>query len=239
MSIKAVPYPPPTHQISDAPLRNHRLFTVFLWLCATGASLFLLSRAQSLESFIALLSSAAIVATLGSAICAAGSAFERDLVERVHLNLDIFHQDIVEQSSPWRRWPFLRRRQRVKLLNGDETEGTLYNPRLKFDVGTHVIEVDLPSVFEDFFDLPTVRNASRMLWHKSAALTTLVTRDQKIAHPDTGMTPSNERMAYLCILDIWLSILKFRFCRYAVHFGVALTISTVILTAFFVSRVSG
>jgi hypothetical protein len=239
MSRKAVPYPPPDYEISDAPLRNHRLLTLFLWLCAIGISSFLLFQAQSLDSFVALLSSAAIVATLGSAICTAGSAFERDLVERVHLDLDIFHRDLIEENVPWRRWPFLRRRQRVKLLNGDETEGVLYNPRLKFDVGTHVIEVDLPSVFEDFFDLPTMRNACRMLWYKKAAMTTLITRDQDMQHAKTEMKPGQERMTYLCVLDIWLAIVKFRFCRYAVHFGTALTISTVLLTAFLVPRVSG
>ena len=238
MTIKAVPYPPPNHQISNAPLRIHRCFTVFLWLCAIAISVFLLDRVESLNSLIALLSSAAILATLGSAICASGSAFERDLVERFHLDLDIFFSDIVEQTA-WRRWPFLRRRQRIRLLNGDKRESLLYNPRIKFDVGSHIIEIDLPTVAEDFFDLPITRNTYQLLRYQNAAITTLSGRDRAIQHPKTGLTPSNESWAYACLLDIWIGILKFRVCRYAVHFGVALTISAIFVTAFLLTRVSG
>jgi len=206
-------------------LRVHYGVIAALYLTSTICAYLTLSLPEVKKDLVTLLSVGAILATFGSAIGAIGLIWQTDSTERVRLNVDILCKDIYKQVSPWRRWPFLPRAGKRNLLDGSYHRITLNNPTIFFDVGTHVIEIDLPTVPEDFFDLPLIRNCFRMLRFRSSAHTALGRRPKKEKSPDTGLNSFDEYMAYECMLDTWKAILKFRVARYMVHLGSGLTIA--------------
>lgn len=205
-------------------LRLHYETIVLLYVMALYVSYRVLSLSEAQKDLIGLLSTGAILATFGSAIGAIGLIWQEDLFERVRLNVDILYRDITNQKTPWRRWPFLARAQKQKMLNGGALQHSLSNPTLSLDVGTHVIKVDLPTVLEDFFDLPLIKNYWQLWRFRRAAYTFFGERNGDAVSEKTGLTPSDSYMAYQCMLDIWKSIFRFRISRYVVHFGSGLTI---------------
>jgi hypothetical protein len=94
---------------------------------------------------VGVLSEGAIIATLGAALLAIAELLERDKLERVKENIDIFFKEILKQS-PWRRWPFLKRKYSKRNLTKDLIVTDLKNPLFPLDVGTHRIEIHVPTV---------------------------------------------------------------------------------------------
>ncbi len=215
-------------------LRLHLEIVTLLYALAVLASFKILSLPESQKDLVTLLSTGAILATFGSAIGSIGLIWQNDLLERVRLNVDILLHDILKQESPWRRWPFLPRTAKRKLLNGDSLHFTLSNPPISLDVGNHVVKIDLPTVLEDFFDLPLTRNYWPLLRFRSSAHTVYGRKPKDVKNPDTGLLPSDEYMVYECMFDIWKTILKFRVSRYIVHLGSGLTISGAGVVAIYV-----
>lgn len=213
-------------------MKIHLSIIAILYSLGFMASSLVVSYPEAQKDLITLLSAGAIFATFGSAIGAIGLIWQSDLLERLRLNIDIFYRDITKQETPWRRWPFLSRSSRRKLINGESHRLTLNNPVIPLDVGTHIIKVDLPTVAEDFFDLPLISNYWRLLWYRKSAHTLLNRKKMETVSENTGMGPYEEYMAYECMLDIWRSILKYRLARYAVHFGSGLTIFGSLTVAF-------
>lgn len=228
--VEPKPRPPFWHL---SPLTAHRCLIALLYAIAIVAAYLILKLPEARKDLIALLSAGAIFATFGSAIATLGSLWERDLLERVRLNVDILYKDLLHQTNPWRRWPFLPRSGDRKLLDDLALRGTLQNPRIPLGVGTHVIEIDLPTVLEDFFDLPLVRNVYRLHRFRSAAGTVFANGRGVAINPKTNMKRQDEFMAYECLHDIWRSILIFRIARYSIHFGSGLALAGTALTVYF------
>ena len=191
-------------------IRLHYEMIVLLYAVALFVSYRVLSWPEAQKDLVSLLSTGAILATFGSAIGAIGLIWQDDLLERVKLNVDILYRDIIKQETPWRRWPFLARFDRRKLLNGHSLQQNLTNPEVRLDVGTHDIKVDLPTVVDDFFDLPLIKNYWQLWRYRTAAYTVYGRKNQDTINADTGLTPSDEHMAYECMFDIWKSIFRFR-----------------------------
>lgn len=224
MSEKAEKAAPEEKESTYYHLRVHYILVVLLYAVGFVVAVYVLSAPESQINLVALLSSGAILATFGSAIGAIGLIWQTDLHERVQLNLSILYQDILKQETPWRRWPFLPRSAKRRLLNGDEHRLTLRNPEVSLDVGTHVLRIHLPTVMEDYFDLPLVKNFWPLLRFRSFSHTVFGRKEKDVKNAETGLTPSDEYMAYECMLDIWSAIFKFRLSRYAIHFGSGITI---------------
>ena len=198
---------------------------------------------------VSLLSTGAILATFGSAIATLGSIWERDLLERVRLNIDILFKDLLAQSNPWRRWPFLPRFGERRNLDGTLLRGTLENPRIPLDVGTHFVHIEIPTVLEDFFDLSVRSNFTALNRFRAAAATAYSSKrserepsqtepgsdqaaeseSESTAKPD-GRSTGDQLMQYECLYDTWRSILSFRLARYTTHFGAAVTLSGAVAT---------
>lgn len=213
------------------PLHRHRLFVGLLYAASVVAAVTVLNLPHAQANTVAVLSAGAILATFGSAIATLGSIWERDLLERVRLNVDILYRDIVRQEQPWRRWPFLPRASKRKMLDGSVHFGTLSNPDIPLDVGTHVISVSLPTVLEDFFDLSVRANFLKLTRFRAAAGTTFANKRDEEISAATGMSRSDQLMAYECMHDIWRSIFSFRLARYGTHLGAGFTISAALVTA--------
>lgn len=216
-------------------LRIHYEIVLLLYLVATLISFKILSLPDAQKNLVSLLSTGAILATFGSAIGAIGLIWQNDLLERVRLNVDILFKDILKQDNPWRRWPFLPRSGKRKLLDGSSHHVSLSNPEVPLDVGTHVIKIDLPTVLKDFFDLSLFKNCYPLIRFRSSAHTTFGRKTKGEISQDTGLEPSDEYMAYECMYDIWMAILKFRVTRYILHFGSGLTISGALIVVIYVS----
>ncbi len=99
------------------PLLIHRLGVLSLYGGASVVAIAVIGLPEAQKDLISLLSVGAIFATFGSAISTLGSVWERDLLERIRLNVDILYKDILRQEIPWRRWPFLPRIGKRRLLD--------------------------------------------------------------------------------------------------------------------------
>ena len=209
-------------------LLMHRILVFVLYTVATWIAYMLLSIPAAHESFIASLSSAAILATLGSAIATVGSLWTGDYSKRIALNVDILFRDIFKQET-WRRWPFLLRAGTKKLFDGNVQQVELQNPKIPLNVGSHDIEVLIPTVQDDFFDLPLLRNVIPLLRFRTAAHTTIINSPQDNVFPQNQLKPMEQYFTYECLTDIWWSVLIFRTARYVVHFGAGLTIASAVI----------
>ncbi len=216
-------------------LSVHRLTVVLLYVLALATAFVIVGLAYNDpdSSLVLIISTGAILATFGSALSAIGGVWERDLLERVITNIDILYVDILKHKK-WRRWPFLPRSCKRKQLDGNHIVQNLSNPSLPLNVGTHHIEVDVPTVLEDFFDLPVLKNTIRLLRFKIAARTTLLKGKDVHVETATGLKASDEYMAYECIHSTWMSVFKFRVFRYIIQFGTALTIWGALVTVGYV-----
>ena len=67
----------------------HRSMVILIYVIATVAAINVLSLPEARKDLIVLLSTGAIFATFGSAVATLGAVWERDLLERVRLNIDI------------------------------------------------------------------------------------------------------------------------------------------------------
>jgi hypothetical protein len=213
---------------SDKHLIIHYLLVLALYASAIFITVKLLTLPAAHKDFIASLSSAAILATLGSAIATVGSLWAGDRTARIALDVDIIFKDIFKQEA-WRRWPFLLRSGSRKLLDGSTHAFTLSNPVIPLNVGSHHIKITLPTVQEDFFDLPLFSNLVPLVRYRNAAHTTIWNAPKDSIFPENKMTPGEQYMAYECLADIWISVFVFRVSRYVVHFGAALTVSSALL----------
>ena len=216
---------------SNHHLLLHKATTFFVYLIAITISSLILLLPNATRDAVATLSTGAILATFGSALGALGQLWCNDFLNRILLNVDILYKDIFE-SQPWRRWPFLPRGATRSLLSGDKQALQLRNPEIPLNVGTHHINVTFPTVLDDLFDLPMLRNFWKLFRFRYAARTyfTKLTDKNTVVAPSL-VSPRNETMAYECLLDTWSAVVFYRLARYLLHFGAALTLSSALLTA--------
>jgi hypothetical protein len=209
-------------------LALHRVIVLVLYGAALWISFKLLSIPAAHADVVTSLSSAAILATLGSAVATVGTLWTGDHANRIALNVDIFFRDILKQTA-WRRWPFLLRGGATKLFGGNIQRVELSNPKISLNVGSHAIAIILPTVQDDFFDLPLFRNLVPLLRFRTAARTARVNAEPGTVCVENGLSVMDQYMAYECLTDIWWSVLMFRSARYFVHFGAALSIASAAL----------
>lgn len=207
----------------------------------------------NLESFIIqplnVISLGAVMAGFGSAFISLATLWEKDNLIRVKENVEILYNGIFK-VSPWKRWPFISRFSRFKLYSKiDIIEMPLFNPRLLIDVGIHKFEVDVPTVQEDFFDLPVLKNYLSLLHYKRMAenyfarmLSTVSEQEQEKRAEENeneiinNLSPWNKHMMYVCLLDIWHSVFVFRISRYGIHYGSGIVLWSVIFVLFFLLK---
>ncbi|WP_342051210.1 MULTISPECIES: hypothetical protein [unclassified Cupriavidus] len=206
------------------PLRVHYIACVALYTSSGALTFWLLHANGASSGVIALLSTGAILATFGSAVASLGGVWERDLLERIRTNLDILHRSVLKNDSPWIRWPFLPRCDLRPAGKETTLRFTLSNPCLPLNVGTCTVQPMLPTVLEDFFDLPLFSNLLPLLKHRVDAHEAMLGDSRVDTKQVGGMGGFEAYCAYECCRDVWLSIAKFRTARYLIHAGAALTI---------------
>lgn len=211
------------------PCRPHVILSATSVLAGIGVTALLAWKLQGLAAGDQF-ANAAILASFGAALVSIAIFLLTEAVADVKENVDILFKDILKQDQPWRRWSFLERNESRSLLNGDVLQHELKNPSLPFDVGTHVIEVDVPTVVMDFYDLPVLSNFLRMKRFKRAFFTRAVNRD----HPgqeDKQSDAVDEMMKFRCLDAIWGKVVTYRISRYVHYFGCSLVVSSMIYAA--------
>lgn len=173
------------------------------------------------------ISLASIFATFGSALLGTTIIFEQKSEQRVKENVGIFYLKILEQEEKWTRWAFLKRKKTKSLFDNMKNTFILENPEIPFDVGSHIIKVKLPTVAEDFFDLPVFNDFFKMvrfdkLFHTKANRGDLEL--DKTEFKDIG----NYILSYQCIKDTLKQACIYRIASYFKHFSIGLIIFSIL-----------
>lgn len=218
----------PSSQVRRLPKIIHLLIVFVIYILLTLLSFRFLSQASANKDFLTILSCGAIIASFGSALAAAGTIWAGDYNHRVALSIEILYRDILKQEA-WRRWPFLPRKSTYTLLSGEKQVSHLNNPIITLNVGSHLIKPTLPTVSDDFFDLPILDNLYPLLRFRSASRTFISSKESTSTIEGTGFTRNAHSMVYECLLDIWISVCVIRLSRYLIHSGIALIISSTVI----------
>jgi len=173
------------------------------------------------------LTQSAIIIGFGVALITIADIIERNKIERFKENISIFYSEI-EKTKPWRRWPFLKRNGIKKLLSNEIITSELKNPEIPFDVGTHEIKVNLPTVIEDFFDLPILKDYLEMRKYHTAFLTAYSNKMSKKHNEELLKTHSR----YECMYDILKTAILFKTGRLLKIFGISITIGSALVAIF-------
>jgi hypothetical protein len=209
---------------------NLMIRNVSLYLLAGLIIYFTFGKVGKSTDLFNLISLAGIFATFGSALLGTTVIFEQKCERRVLENVEIFFKDIVK-SKHWKRWGFLNRQKTITLLNNNKRTMILRNPKLPYDVGTHKIEINLPTVVEDFFDLPIFKDYFLMRKFDKS-FHTLAYREieeGKVLEEEKG----DNILSYECVKDILKHACIYRIATYVRHFSIAVIIFSISLVFFF------
>lgn len=197
-------------------------FSLLIWFLSF---IFKQAISDSERNFSNIISLGAIIATFGSALIAVGQVIERDKYDRILRNVDIYYKDIAKEK-PWRRWQFLNRTSKSRVYGNNVIQTTLQNPNMRFDVGSHEIEVYLPTVLEDFYDLPAFECYYVMAKNKKHFLTNATKNNIDLDGP-------SGYMGLCCLYDIWKSVILFRLSRYITKTGILIILSSIMFTVYY------
>ncbi|MCR3956372.1 MAG: hypothetical protein NUK57_08730 [Gudongella sp.] len=198
-------------------------FALLIWVLSFIFKQAISDGEHNLSNIISL---GAIIATFGAALLAVAQVIERDKYDRILRNIDIYYKDI-SKEKPWRRWQFLNRTSRLRIYNNNVVETTLQNPDVTFDVGSHEIEVYLPTVLEDFYDLPAFECYFVMAKNKKYFLTNAIKTNIDLDGP-------SGYMGWCCLYDIWKSVMLFRLSRYITKAGILIILSSIMFTVYYI-----
>lgn len=173
-----------------------------------------ISQERRLSDTIAL---GSIFATFGSSLVAVFSLTMGSTYDRFLSNINTLFKEL-DPEKAWFRWAFIKRKSHQILYNGEYAYQELTNAKIYFDVGSHKIDMFLPTIKEDFFDLPNWKSWGQML---------LNARDYEHYVLNNCMDPAIPLMVWDCVWDNFCVILKYKFAKILVLLGDALIISSV------------
>lgn len=178
------------------------------------------------------ISLASIFATFGSALLGTTVIFEQKSEQRVKENVEIWYLKIIKEEEKWTRWAFLKRKKTKKLFDNKKNTLTLKNPEISFDVGSHEIKVNLPTVAEDFFDLPVFKDFIKIVRFDKSIYTKANRGDldfDKLGFKDLGAYI----LSYECVKDILKQACIYRIASYFKHFSIGLIVFGILSIVFY------
>lgn len=180
-----------------------------------------------------LISYGGIFATFGSALLATTVIFEQKSEQRVRDNIGIFYNEIIKVKQ-WRRWEFLERRKTKKLLDKKNNSMILSNPEIPFDVGSHTITINLPTVAKDFFDLPVFSDYYKLRRFDKAFHTTAFRKISDGKDNVVEEEKGNDIMSYQCVKDILKHACIYRSASLIKHFSIGMIIFSIFMVILFI-----
>ncbi len=179
-----------------------------------------ISNTEKISETIAL---GSIFATFGSAIVSVFSITLSNVYEHFCCNIDILFKELCPNSE-WHRWPFIKRESCSTLYDKELTYQTLENSKITFNVGSHRISVFLPTIREDFYDLPNWRSLKSMLSEAKNYESYVINNVKDSALP---------LMVWECISDSFKSIALYKLSRFMIVIGSAFILSSFVFAFFY------
>lgn len=164
-----------------------------------------------------------IFATFGSAIISVFSITLSNIYERFCCNINILFKELCPESE-WHRWPFIKRESHSTLYNKEVTYQILENIKITFNVGSHNMSIFLPTVREDFYDLPNWRSLKNMFIEAKNYESYVI---NKIVDPALPL------MMWDCILDNFKSIALYKLAKLMIVIGGSFIFSSIIFAFFY------
>lgn len=158
-----------------------------------------------------------IFATFGSAIVSIFTITLSNIYERFCFNTEILFNELCPEHK-WYRWPFIKREAHSSLYNNELTYQKLENAKITFNVGSHPLHIFLPTIREDFYDLPNWRNLISML---------LKSKDYESYVLNNLSSPANSLLIWDCVLDNFKSIAIYKISKFMIIVGESFIISSI------------
>lgn len=174
-----------------------------------------------------------IFATFGSAIISSVVIIQSDKLERIFLNVDILFSELLHQEK-WRRWPFIKRRNYKILFHGNSVKSDLDNPTISFKVVSNMIYISIPTIQEDFYDLPALKNYFTMLRYNKQLKTYIVTSKDSTSDANSH-SEVDYYLVWECLYDIWRNIVLFKINKLIIICSISIVISSIIYSFGFMS----
>lgn len=165
-----------------------------------------------------------IFATFGSSIVAIFSLTLSSYYDHFCNNLTILFTELCPNNK-WHRWPFIKRESHSILYNNELTYQRLKNIDICFNVGSHHITIAIPTIREDFYDLPNWTSYLNMLFK-------IKDFESYVLH--NIAEPANPLMIWDCILDNFKSISIYKLARLMIIIGVSFIFSSILLAFFYI-----
>lgn len=165
-----------------------------------------------------------IFATFGSAVISVISLYCNKQISLFQENLLALHEQVPNLSS-WKRWPFLRRYSRERTSLFRHNYHLLKNPQITFNSEKVDLTISLPTCTADFYDLPIVLNAVKMLcFHHSFMKTVVKHRD---------LQEQKDIFTFYCTLMIYKNIIRYKIGTFLMLIGSEFVLASIIFSFFY------
>lgn len=201
----------------------HIIYLICFILCIVSTFFIFklcISNTANLSDTIAL---GSIFATFGSAIVSVFSITLSSVYEHFCCNINILFKELCPENE-WHRWPFIKRKSHSTLYNKELTYQILENSKITFNVGSHNISVFLPTIREDFYDLPNWQSLKNMLWESKNYESYVI---NNINDSATSL------MIWDCVSDNFKSIALYKLYRLMIVIGGSFIFASFIFAFFY------
>lgn len=189
------------------PIKLFHIITIYIAIIFTHKIFAICIQENSLQNTIAL---GSIFATFGSAIVAVASLCCNDFYVRFSDNVIVLQNELLKEEQ-WTRWTFVKRKSKKRLLDKGNYVQILNNAQIEFNLGSHVVSIFVPTVRADFDDLPIFQQFYLMKKYNKQYETNLCNH--------ASQEDSDAFFIWDCIFDIYMQIVYYKICTYAIWIG--------------------
>lgn len=166
-----------------------------------------------------------IFATFGSAIISFLSLTSTHQLSGFQEKISVLNERFAKtEFSNWKRWDFLPRFSREHLINGKYQYFVLKNPELRFYMGNQTIEIPIPSVKQDFKDLPVLRSWFKMHRKRKFYLSYIQTQSHMA-----------DFFIWDCLMTLYQNIIIYKLSQLGIWIGTSYIINSFIYAFFYIS----
>lgn len=164
-----------------------------------------------------------IFATFGSAIISVFSITMANIYDRFCCNINILFKELCPENE-WHRWPFIKRESHSTLYNNELSYQILENLEITFNVGSHPLSIFLPTIREDFYDLPNWISLRSMLSES---------KNYESYVLNNFSDSATSLMVWDCVVDNFKSIAIYKLSKLLIVIGGAFIFSSIVFAFFY------
>lgn len=205
-----------------------RLLKMFLLLFTFGFTVYLtyliFSECITDATLMNCIPLGSIFATFGSAVISVISLYCNKQSSLFQENLLALHEQVPGLSS-WKRWPFMKRYGRERIGPFRYDYHVLRNPQITFQAEKYSLTIPLPTCTADFYDLPIVITAVKMLCFHQSFFKSVA------GHQD--VQEQNEIFTFYCALVIYRNIIRYKAGTFLMLIGSEFVLASIIFSFFY------